>query len=85
MLGTVSAGRSCTALRYQARYAALWFDKVADGFVRKRQIGDFWQRDGLSNFASLREPRARQVVTTQHDTLFVEHIIVEPLHRLKEV
>jgi hypothetical protein len=68
-------------LRNQARYVGLWFDKVALGFVRKRQIGDFSMRDGLSNLTSLRRVHSRQRIETRDDALIVEHLLVEPLHQ----
>ena len=68
-------------LRNQARYASLWFDKVPLGFVRKRQIGDFWMRDGLSNLASIRKVHSRQRIKSRDNNLIVEHLLVEPLHR----
>jgi N-terminal domain of galactosyltransferase/N-terminal region of glycosyl transferase group 7 len=68
-------------LKNQARYVALWFDKAALGFVRKREIGDFWKRDGLSNVAHIGKVNSRRQIETRDDALLVEHVLVEPLHR----
>jgi len=79
--GSFPDGKPTSAhLRNKSRYVDLWFEQVAQGFIRKRRTDDFWTRDGLSNLASIQKVHWRRPLP-QTEYIIAEHILVEPLHR----
>ncbi|MCG2645523.1 MULTISPECIES: galactosyltransferase-related protein [Bradyrhizobium] len=79
--GSLPDGKPTPAhVKNRSRYLDLWLEQVAQGFIRKRKIDDFWQRDGLSNLTSVQKIHARRQLE-RSGNIVVEHILVEPLHR----